>query len=344
MLPCPPDYTLCPNTYQPGGQTVTLTANARDTLNDPLTYSWRAGAGTISGSGKTASWDLSKLGQGSYKATVTVDDGNGCITECSITVEVKDSCCKPPTPYEANCTARINGPEECVKAGDIVTLTATAEPTPDGTKVIKWLWAVDQGSIVSGQGTDTITINTAGLPGNAKVSAALRVTVQNGTVTGYCDKAFVFTICSECHPFDAYDAIKFNDEKARLDNFAIDLKSQPTAKGYIVAYTGDTYSPVSNACEDIGTKRPLNKLYGLVEAKKRSERAKEYLVTVRGIDAERLVEVDGGVREVSSVELFACPLGAPPPTPTPRSARPEPICRPEHARKTRRASRVHRKP
>ena len=36
--------------------------------------------------------------------------------------------------------------------------------------------------------------------------------------------------------FDEYGNIRFNDEKARLDNFAIQLQNEPTSQGYIIGY------------------------------------------------------------------------------------------------------------
>jgi hypothetical protein len=91
--------------------------------------------------------------------------------------------------------------------------------------------------------------------------------------------------------FDEYGNIKFNDEKARLDNYAIQLQNQPASQGYILAY---------GACAG--------------EAQTRADRAKDYLVNTRGMDASRLVTVDGGCRSELAVELWVVPTGATPPT------------------------------
>jgi hypothetical protein len=48
---------------------------------------------------------------------------------------------------------------------------------------------------------------------------------------------------------------------------------------------------------------------------KRAERAKDYLVNTRGIDAGRIVIIDGGCRAEVTVDLFVCPAGATAPTP-----------------------------
>src|SRR6266496_2215459 len=88
--------------------------------------------------------------------------------------------------------------------------------------------------------------------------------------------------------FDEYSDLSFEDEKARLDNFAIYLqKSEPEFKGYIIVYAGQGM-PSS-------------------EALTRAKRAKDYLVKVRSIEAARIVTIDGGCREKLEVELYALP-------------------------------------
>ena len=55
-----------------------------------------------------------------------------------------------------------------------------------------------------------------------------------------------------------YDNICWEDEKSRLDNFAIQLQNQPDVKGYIIVYAG------KESCA--------------VEAQTRALRAKNWLV------------------------------------------------------------------
>jgi hypothetical protein len=87
------------------------------------------------------------------------------------------------------------------------------------------------------------------------------------------------------YKFDEYSNIPFSDEKARLDNFAIHLqKDEPQSKGYIVVYAG----PGARSGQ----------------AQARAKRAKDYLVKVRGIEAARIVSIDGGCRDRLEVELY----------------------------------------
>jgi hypothetical protein len=86
------------------------------------------------------------------------------------------------------------------------------------------------------------------------------------------------------------------DLTARLDNFAIELQNEPGAQGYIISYNGPTRSHQDYAQKILGV-------------------AKNYLVQTRGIDASRIVTVDGGVRDDLTTVLFIVPSGAVPPTP-----------------------------
>jgi hypothetical protein len=76
-------------------------------------------------------------------------------------------------------------------------------------------------------------------------------------------------------------------------------------------------------------------------AQKRIERAKDYLVNTRGIDAGRIMTVDGGCRADVAVELWVVPTGATPPSAnTAGAVDPCPECKkPRPTRRTRRGRR-----
>ncbi|MCA1620440.1 MAG: hypothetical protein LC795_14245 [Acidobacteria bacterium] len=93
--------------------------------------------------------------------------------------------------------------------------------------------------------------------------------------------------------FDSYSNISFESEKKRLDSFAEQLRRHDSAEGYIMVYAG--------------------RRARAGEAKARAERAKEYLIKVRGTDARRIVTIDGGHQEELMVELYLVPSGASPP-------------------------------
>lgn len=96
--------------------------------------------------------------------------------------------------------------------------------------------------------------------------------------------------------FDEFGDVQYSDLIARLDNFAIDLQNEPSAKGFIVAY------------------RSRRDLQGL--SNRYALRSKGYLVNSRGLAKDRVVTVDGGDADCLMQELWVVPAGtAPKPRP-----------------------------
>ena len=258
-----------------------LTANATDPDNDTLLYTWSVTGGKLTGEGRGVSWDLSDAQPGTYTATVDVNDGNAHTANGSTTVTIA-ACtgCVPPCP-----TVNVSCPSD-VDQGSPITYTASMT----GDMSVTYNWTVSAGTISGGQGTSSITVDTAGLGGQS-----VTATVELGGLDPSCSRTASCTtsIRAPVPPavkFDEYGNIKFNDEKARLDNYAIQLQNQPGSQGYIIAY---------GSCAG--------------EAQARADRAKDYLVNTRGIDASRLMTIDGGCRSDLAVELWVVPTGATPP-------------------------------
>jgi hypothetical protein len=262
-------------------RSVDLTADARDPDNDTLLYTWSVTGGRITGEGGKVAWDLSGANPGTYTATVEVSDGCCHTVPGSTTVTVATCTdCHPLCP-----TVSVSCPSE-VDLGSPITFSSSVSSSASVT----YNWSVSAGTISGGQGTPTITVDTAGLGGQT-----VTATVELGGLDPACSRtASCSTSVRAPNPparkFDEYGNIKFNDEKARLDNFAIELQNQPGEQGYIIAY---------GSCAG--------------EAQARADRAKDYLVNTRQIDAARLVAIDGGCRSELAVELWVVPTGATPP-------------------------------
>jgi hypothetical protein len=97
--------------------------------------------------------------------------------------------------------------------------------------------------------------------------------------------------------FDEFGDINCEDELARLDNFSIQLQSDPNLQGYIIIYGGRR-----------GRRN---------EAKARAARMKYYLVHNRGLNKNRVIPLDGGFRENLMGELWLIKHGDVAPTPSP---------------------------
>jgi hypothetical protein len=279
-LPCP-EGTSSDSCTASASRSIDLTANAVDPDNDTLLYTWSVTGGKLSGEGRAVTWDLSGVNPGNYTVAVEVNDGNAHTVHGTATVTVAECTgCRAPCP-----TVSVSCPGD-VEQGSAITYSSSLSSSANVT----YNWSVSAGTISSGQGTSSITVDTAGLAGQT-----VTATVEVGGLDPACSRTAscstsVRPLPVQAQKFDEYGNIKFNDEKARLDNYAIQLQNQPGAQGYIIAY---------GSCAG--------------EAQARADRAKDYLVNTRGIDAGRIVTMDGGCRSDLSVELWIVPTGATPP-------------------------------
>ncbi len=98
--------------------------------------------------------------------------------------------------------------------------------------------------------------------------------------------------------FDEFGDVNCEDEMARLDNLAVQVQNEPETVGHIIVYGGRS-----------GRRG---------EARARASRIKTYLVKIRGMDASRILTIDGGYRENLMVEIWMWPrrLGVPKASPT----------------------------
>ncbi|HET6891376.1 MAG TPA: hypothetical protein VFH31_09760 [Pyrinomonadaceae bacterium] len=261
---------------------VQLTADAKDPDNDTLLYTWSVTGGRISGEGRAVTWDLSGVNPGTYTASVEVNDGNQHTVSASTTVTVTECPCAPPPCPNIS----VSCPSD-VEEGQPITFTASVTGGPAGLTPT-YNWSVSAGTISSGQGTSSITVDTTGAGGQT-----VTATVEVGGIDPACSKTASCSTGVKPKPvvtpikFDEYGDIRFNDEKARLDNYAIQLQNQPGATATIIAY---------GTCAG--------------EGQARADRAKNYLVNTRGIEASRITAIDGGCRSDLKVELWIVPEGA----------------------------------
>lgn len=71
------------------GQAATITATGSDPDNDPLTYTFDASSGHVSGSGASAQFDTTGLAPGHYTVNCHVSDGRGGTADAKAEVEVQ---------------------------------------------------------------------------------------------------------------------------------------------------------------------------------------------------------------------------------------------------------------
>ena len=204
---------------------------------------------------------------------------------------------KSPCPYPVNVSA-----PSTVSEGDVITFTA--DVSYSGTSALNYTWTVSpaEAKIINGGGSPTITVDSTGF-GGRRITATL--VVDDGSGDPSCRQTSQASTMIPPPPvrenpareFDVCCSCSFDDQKARLDNLAIELQNDPSTTSYVIAYAGRT----SRAGQ----------------ADRLLARARDYLVQKRGVDQSRIVTLNGGFREEDCVELWVVPTGAKPPQATP---------------------------
>jgi hypothetical protein len=185
---------------------------------------------------------------------------------------------------------------DSVPSGEGAAFEANVNGAAAGAK-LTYKWTVSAGTITGGQGTGRVEVDTTGMSGGQ-----LTATVEVGGFPESCPAAASCSTAVIPRPIidnkiDEYGNIRFEDEKARLDNIAIELQNDPAAKGYLVCYGG--------------------RVGRVGEARRRCARAKAYMSRHRRIPAAQIVTVDGGYRDALTVGLWIVPAGMTPPQPSP---------------------------
>lgn len=278
------------------GEPVTATVQTSNfNPKHPLTYSWTANGGNVSGKDTTATIDTKGVAGGNYTVTAHVTDPknkkNGEAT-CTANYTVKEPPKNPPT---MSCTASPTS----LQAGGTATITCTCT-SPDGVPVNVAGWSATGGT-VSGSGNSG-TLNTTGAsPGPITVSAtctdsrgltansSAQVTVENPPPPP--PKASKLSQCD--FPNTKKPWRVDNTCKAILDDVALRLQQEPDAKLVIV-----------------GNADPSEKRKNL--AAERAVDSKAYLSggeAKQAIDASR-IETRAGNGGTKTAEYWVVPAGA----------------------------------
>jgi hypothetical protein len=274
-----------------GAPQVRLTANAVSPGGYPIKYKWTTDAGTIIGEGPVVTWNMAGLTPGYHKASLDIQsigsDGS-CQAFSAVSVLVK-----PCVVVQPVCPAiEISCPTN-VALDQPLTFTSRYSGGVPANVTPVYNWTVSAGTIIAGQGTDTIKVDTAGLGGQT-VRASLSMGGYNLECSADCAVTIPLPKLSN-KKFDEFPDISRNDEKARLDNFGIELQNDPTATAYVIVYPGRS------------SKRG--------EVQHHASRIVDYLVNSRNLDQRRIVTLVGPARDELFVELWITPQGATPPNP-----------------------------
>ncbi len=290
-LPCPPGQRSRSNACN-DNKTISVATSASDPENDVLTYNYTVSGGRIVGTGANVQWDLSSAQAGTYTITTGVDDGCGiCGKTDTKTIRV-EACpdCYTPVECPACAGVSVSGPAGITNPGDNMTFTATA------SGATSYNWTVSRGTIVSGQGTPSITVSTSAADAGQNVTATVDVAFGDRPAScPSCPTTASETAGVKEKPtpniVDEFGKATDDDVKARVDNFFIQLNNNPAAQGYIINY---------------GTAAQIKK--------RRAQIMKA--INFRKYDASRVTFVDGPDNGgVENSKFYTVPAGAEAPRP-----------------------------
>lgn len=285
-----PNTTVVSACNNAGEPTVQLTAKAVSPNGNPIKYKWTTSGGTISGEGPVVTWNLAGLKPGYHKASLDIIS-TGSEGECQAfsSVTVLMNPCAPVRPV---CPAVEVTCPTALAMDQPVTFTSRYTGGTAGINPV-YNWTVSAGTIIEGQGTDTIKVDTTGMAGQT-IRASLSLGGYNLECAADCSVTMPAPKLIS-RRFDEFPDISRNDEKARLDNFGIELQNDPSAVAYVIVYPSKS------------GKRG--------EVQEHAGRVVDYLVNSRGLDQQRIQTLVGPTRNELHVELWITPRGATPPNP-----------------------------
>ncbi len=246
------------------------------------------------------------LTPGFHQLDVEGPDGKRYSKQIEIRKDVKNCIClkivEETTSRACPYNIQLDGPQSVIE-GDLITF-ASFNTVTTGAIPVLYNWAISPNNVnvTSGLGTPSITVDTTGMGGQT-ITADLDV--NDGVYDATCRQRISVPTIVEKKPlppsprkFDEFQSLAFDDDKARLDAFAIELQNNPDSQGYIIMYQGTDKLSIKT--------RNVDKL---------SKRTLDYLVKTRGLDPRRIVITNWGTRAQTMYELWIIPPGAQPPVP-----------------------------
>jgi len=222
----------------PEGTTITVATRASSTdPTDVLTYNYTVSGGRIVGSGANVTWDLSGARPGTYTITAAADNGCGvCGATKTETITVRECECKPI----CFCPSLDVSGGGQVPPGQPMSFTANVSGGTTGD--ITYTWTVSAGSITSGQGTPSISVDTNGLSNGTNITAT--VEIGGAGLCADCPRTSSETggvIVTVVPPrlIDEFGKLPDDEVKARIDALYTALGNEPNAQGYIINYGTD---------------------------------------------------------------------------------------------------------
>jgi hypothetical protein len=312
-----PPITLTCNATPPSifqGEPVNATASAGSVStkkNTSVLYSW-TGTG-VTGNGASASVATGALDPGSYSLKSEVKEGKkgkeglkpGQTAECSASFTVKEF--EPPT---ISCAASPS----TIKPGDSSSITATGVSPQN--RPLTYSYAAAAGTVSGGGATATFA-STGAPTGSVEITCKVSDD-KNHSASATTSVSIVApppppvphaqALCSVSFADDTKRSTRVSNEaKACLDEVALDLQKQSDAKAVVIGSSDDKEKAKTAKQVKFAEKHKKAKVEDF--AAQRAVNAKDYLVTEKGIDANRITTATE-TTDGQKVEDYIVPAGA----------------------------------
>jgi hypothetical protein len=168
VIPCPPGTPL--NTFcYANGMTPKLMTEAFDRNRYALIYQYSVSGGRILGEGANVVWDLTGMPEGSYTAKIVVKNERGDMASSSLNVNVI-ACyhcgLRPCVTVSVSCSDEAEEGQSLIFTAYVSGGELDVKPN--------YKWSVSTGTIIKGQGTNMIEVDSTDL-GGQQVEATVEV-------------------------------------------------------------------------------------------------------------------------------------------------------------------------
>jgi hypothetical protein len=133
------------------------THTASNYLTDKLVYSYEVSGGNIIDTGQSVRWDLTGLDPGTYTIKVNVSNRHGETARDTRTVTVASEGIRDPMPCP---TLSLSTPERIGTTSDFIV---RAEVTGRERDTEDYVWKVDGGELIAGQGSNFVRIRATSI-------------------------------------------------------------------------------------------------------------------------------------------------------------------------------------
>jgi hypothetical protein len=180
FISCPPGKQLMPGAVCDDNSSIKVKSSAVNPQNAELLYHYTISGGRIIGKGDGVTWDLSGVRVGTYTISVCISAGSEFCPETQTkSVRVKECVCGF---VDACPTLEISTPSDSFKAGETITFTANVSGKSDN---LTYNWTVSAGTIIEGQGTPKIKVETTREMADGSLTA--RVEISSDRVASICE-------------------------------------------------------------------------------------------------------------------------------------------------------------